>query len=91
MGLWQGGCVFGTALAAPAPAITAIGISGTNVQVNFTTTKGMKYRLDTTPGLNPMNWTTITNGISGTGGILQAADHFTKGSAQSFYRVVMYP
>jgi minor extracellular serine protease Vpr len=79
------------ALAAPVPAITSIGISGTNVQLNFTTTKGMKYRLDTTPGLNPINWTTITNGISGTGGILQAADHFVKGPAQSFYRVVMYP
>jgi Subtilase family len=78
-------------LAAPAPAITSIGISGTNVQVDFTTTKGMKYRLDTTPSLKATNWTTVTNGISGTGGILQAADHFIKGPAQSFYRVVMYP
>jgi minor extracellular serine protease Vpr len=78
-------------LAAPAPLITSIGISGTNVQVNFTTIKGMKYELDSTPSLSTANWTTITNHIAGTGGILQAADRLISGPAQSFYRVVMYP
>jgi hypothetical protein len=78
-------------LAAPAPLISSIGISGTNVQINFSTTKGMNYRLDSTPSLSAVNWTTITNNIQGTGEILQAADHFVKGPAQNFYRVVMYP
>ena len=78
-------------LAAPAPMITSISLSDTNVQINFNTTKGMNYRLESIPSLSATNWITVTNNIPGTGGIQQAADHFVGGSAQSYYRVVMYP
>jgi hypothetical protein len=77
-------------LTAPAPNITSFAAAAGQFQISFSTTRGMNYRVDSLPRLGTPGWTTLTNGIAGTGGIMQA-NLRPPASAQSYYRVVMYP
>jgi len=65
--------------------------SAGNVTVNFLSVLGMNYELDYTPDLVNVPWQPLTNGIVGTGGILNILDPTAVGQRQRFYRVKLLP
>ncbi len=69
--------------------ITAIQVlGGTNSLISFQSSSNALHALQFTTDLTPTGvWTTLTNNITGTGGILQAQDTFAPGQQKRFYRI----
>ncbi len=71
------------------PTIISIAtLGGTNTIVSFTSILGASHELQARDDLGFGSWSTFTNQISGTGGILQVSDPSPHRLAHRFYRVV---
>jgi len=76
----------------PASALRAsIAISGSNLVVSFPTVSGKSYRLERSDTLANGSWTTLSDNIAGTGGVLQVTDVGAASQPKRFYRVVLLP
>lgn len=73
------------------PRLSAIELSGQDVQLSFTTLPLAFYRVQWTSSLNPIEWNTLTNNIAGTGGTVRVADPHVFNQPQRFYRVQTPP
>ena len=70
------------------PNLTGIQRSNLDIRISFTTMPLALYRVQWTTNLASGAWNTLTNNVSGTGGIMQITDAGALGSrAQRFYRV----
>ncbi|NNM29082.1 MAG: hypothetical protein HKO57_06135, partial [Akkermansiaceae bacterium] len=70
--------------------IRLTGASGTDVEVRFRSTPGISYSLQRSNDLE--TWTTIEDGISGTGGVLTASDPGgASTTSERFYRMAAAP
>ena len=56
--------------------------------MSFPTKIGQTYRVERSDSLNPVNWLTVSNNISATGGLIQIPDAFNP-DGQDFYRIVV--
>lgn len=56
--------------------------------MSFPTQIGQTYRVERSDSLNPVNWLTVSNNISATGGLIQIPDAFNP-DGQDFYRIVV--
>jgi hypothetical protein len=78
----------GTILTASSVEISAVSISGNNVDVQISSAQGHTYQLEETPSLTPTNWTDIGAPQAGTNGVLTFTD---SGGATNvpgrFYRI----
>jgi uncharacterized repeat protein (TIGR01451 family) len=77
---------------ASALGITATEQVGADVRVSFSTAAGKKYRVeynDASP--TGTSWTTVQDGVPGTGGVQQVTDSGGASQARRFYRVVLVP
>jgi len=76
----------------PASALRAsIAISGSNLVVSFPTVSGKSYRVERSDTLANGSWTTLSDNIAGTGGVLQVTDVGAASQPKRFYRVVLLP
>lgn len=73
------------------PRISAIEKISTNIRISFPTVLGMKYRVERSDSLTPAAWTTITNNIAGSGGVIQVSDPNAANLSMRFYRVATFP
>jgi subtilisin-like proprotein convertase family protein len=71
--------------------IISIVMSGSNCLISFTTSAGKLYLLERTDVLVNPTWTTITNNVSGTGGIVQVSDPAGPAQPNRSYRVRLLP
>jgi len=69
------------------PQMTAIGLSGQDVRLEFTSLPLASYRIQWTSNVTSAAWSTLTNNVSGTGGLLQVNDPDPASQSQRFYRV----
>ena len=77
--------------AASALRITDITVSGFSCSVSFATSSGKLYRLERSDDVLGPTWTTVTNNIAGTGGIVQVVDPVGATQLQRVYRVRLLP
>ena len=66
-------------------------IANNDVQIKFRTVIDRTYRVERSDTFPSLNWTVVTDGISGTGGILEITDVGGANHAKSFYRVAVSP
>jgi hypothetical protein len=71
--------------------ITGIGPVAGNIEIHFATGTNRVYYVDRRDGLPGGGWTTFTNNIVGTGGIMTAIDVGAASLTQRFYRVGLSP
>ena len=71
--------------------ITSVAASGSNFVFSFTSATNKLYRVERTDDLVTGPWSTLTNNITGTGGLMQFVDVGTIGVTQRFYRVRLLP
>jgi glucuronoarabinoxylan endo-1,4-beta-xylanase len=65
-------------------------LAGSNQFVtSFASDLGRTYRIERSDSLNPAIWSTVTNGVSGTGGLIQMMDTAPVLPGQRFYRVLL--
>ena len=70
------------------PNLTAIQCSNLDIRISFTTMPLALYRVQWTTNPTNANWNTLTNNISGTGGIMQLTDPRALASQTTrYYRV----
>jgi hypothetical protein len=63
-------------------------VGGTNSLISFQSISNALHALQFTTNLAPTGvWTTVTNNITGTGGVLQVQDVFAPGQQKRFYRI----
>jgi hypothetical protein len=67
--------------------MTAIGLSGQDIRLEFTSLPLASYRVQWTSNVTFAAWSTLTNNVSGTGGLLQVTDPDPASQSQRFYRV----
>jgi Bacterial TSP3 repeat len=68
--------------------ITSSVVTGQNVQVSFASVLDKNYLLERSVSMTPTNWTIVTQGVAGTGGILPITDPGGATNLPSrFYRV----
>jgi len=73
-------------------AITQAGfVPAGDFTLTFPSVSGITYRVETSGTLAPDSWTALGADLSGTGGILQAADSTANKPANRFYRVRVIP
>jgi glucose/arabinose dehydrogenase len=77
--------------AASALRITSVTNNRTNGVVNFTSATNKLYQLQRSDDLMSNSWTTVTNNVTGTGGIIPLIDVDVVGITQRFYRVHLLP
>jgi hypothetical protein len=78
----------GTIVTASSVKISAVSISGNDVNVQIQSYQGHTYQLEETPSLTPTNWTNIGASQAGTNGVLTFTD--TGGATNvpgRFYRI----
>ncbi len=72
--------------------ITGIGIIGADYRIAFESAADRRYALEATPSLQPASWNAVTQGVAGTGGLIQITD---AGGATNtparYYRVRLQP
>ncbi|MGO9527920.1 MAG: cellulase family glycosylhydrolase [Verrucomicrobiia bacterium] len=61
-------------------------LNGSNVVISFVTTNGASYAVESTSNLVPGAWSTVTNNILGTGGMVSITSSVPPGATQQFYR-----
>ena len=71
--------------------ITAVTPAGTNIQISFTTGTNKVYEIERRDSFNSGNWTVVTNGIVGTGGIMSITDVGAATLPKRFYRLGLMP
>ena len=71
----------------PISQITSLVIVGPDVKISFTTTNGVSYAVEDNSNLVTGSWSTLTNNIPGTGGIVTITDSGAAALPQRFYRV----
>ena len=69
--------------------ITGAQMAGANAQVNLSTGSNRLYRVDYTSDMVTGVWTTLTNNLPGTGGIVTIIDPGAASQPQRFYRVTI--
>jgi hypothetical protein len=73
--------------AVPISQITSLVIIGSDVKISFTTTNGVSYSVDYNNDLVTGSWNTLTNNITGTGGIVTIMDSGAAELLRRFYRI----
>ena len=71
----------------PISQITSLVIVGPDVKISFTTTNGVSYAVEDNSNLVTGSWSTLTNNVPGTGGIVTITDPGAAALSQRFYRV----
>jgi alpha-D-xyloside xylohydrolase len=71
--------------------VNTIAPIGNAAELGFSSVLGMNYSIEYTPDLVNVPWQVLTNGIAGTGGMIQVVDPGTVGQTQRFYRVRLLP
>jgi hypothetical protein len=74
-------------IAVPISQVTSLVITGSDVKISFTTTNGVSYSVEYNTNLVTGSWNTLTNGISGTGGIVTFTGSGAATLPQRFYKV----
>ena len=69
--------------------ITGIQAVGADTQINLSTGSNRLYRVDRTSDMVTAVWTTMTNNLPGTGGIVTITDPGAGGQPKRFYRVTI--
>jgi hypothetical protein len=69
--------------------VTATQVLGTGAQINLSTGSNRLYRVDYISDLVTGVWTTVTNNVAGTGGIVTITDPGAGGQPERFYRVAI--
>jgi Spherulation-specific family 4 len=67
--------------------VTGVAFVGADAHISFTTISNKLHRVERCDDLVGANWTTVTNGVPGTGAPAQAIDTGAAGQARRFYRV----
>jgi glucuronoarabinoxylan endo-1,4-beta-xylanase len=80
--------------ATAADSFVALPVSGLLANSNtfvtsFASDLGRTYRVERSDSLNPAAWSVVTNGVSGTGGVIQITDTGTALPGRRFYRVLL--
>ena len=73
--------------AVPISQITSLVIVGPDVKIGFTTTNNVSYTVEYNNDLVAGSWNTLTNNITGTGGIVTITDSGAAALPRRFYRV----
>ena len=73
--------------AVPIPQIMSLVVTGPDVKISFTTTNGVSYTVEYNNDLVAGSWNTVTNNITGTGGIVTIIDSGAAELFRRFYRV----
>src|ERR1035437_4915120 len=73
--------------AVPISQITSLVIAGPDVKISFTTTNGVSYTVEYENDLVTGSWSTLTNNIPGTGGIITITDPRAVALPQRYYKV----
>jgi hypothetical protein len=71
--------------------ITGIQQAGDDMTIAFITASNRWYHVDYNDDLSSSAWTTFTNNVPGTGGIVSVLDTNVVGFPQRFYRVGLVP
>jgi hypothetical protein len=69
------------------PRFTGIKVAGTNVALSFSTASNQFYALEICGNLAAASWTTATNAVAGTGGIVTLTNQVPAAVPMRFYRV----
>ena len=69
--------------------ITNVQMVGSSAHINLSTGSNRLYRVDYTSDLVTGVWTTVTNNVAGTGGIVTIIDPGAGGQPKRFYRVAI--
>jgi hypothetical protein len=77
----------------PGSAVRIVNVErgASTVGVSFNTIAGKGYQLERTTSLAPAQWTTVSSGVMGTGGIVRIADPLTPSTGNCFYRIRLAP
>jgi hypothetical protein len=84
----------GTDPANPASALRIAGIEilGADYRISFASAADRRYNLETTAGLQPAHWTSVTQDVAGTGGWIQVTDAGAVTNAPArYYRLRLLP
>ena len=74
------------------PRFTSINVAGrTNVALQFSTVSNQFYIVESRDELTAGSWTTMTNNVPGTGGIVAVTNRVSALISQRFYRVRQLP
>jgi hypothetical protein len=73
-----------------ATPITSLKLTGSNAVVSFTTVTSATYEVDYRNDMITGTWLILTNGVSGTGGILSNTDVGAVSQGERFYRIVAH-
>ena len=71
--------------------ITAVTRTNDDMQIDFATGTNRLYRLDRTDDIATGSWTTMTNNLTGNGGIMSITDPAAADLPQRFYRLRLNP
>ena len=71
--------------------ITALTLSGTHAHIAFTTVTNASFGVERTASLATNGWTTLTNGIQGTGDTILVVDPEAGARSRQFYRTNLEP
>jgi hypothetical protein len=71
--------------------ITGVQLIGTNARISFTAFSNHSFRVASTTNLTGNSWLTVTNRLTGTGGILEVLDTGGGVPPCQFYRVELLP
>jgi hypothetical protein len=71
--------------------ITAVAKVGNNIQISFATGATKIYSVERRDDLNSGSWTSLTNGVVGTGSVMTVPDVGAANLPKRFYRVVLVP
>jgi hypothetical protein len=73
------------------PEFTGIHLTGANVMLSFSTVSNQFYNIEDRDDLLAGSWTTLTNNIAGTGGVVIVSDSPPANLPERFYRVRQLP
>lgn len=71
--------------------VNSASTTGNAVTISFGSVLGMKYQVEYNPDLQTGTWQVLTNGITGTGGVLPVVDSGAVNQTKRFYRVRLLP
>jgi hypothetical protein len=70
-----------------APVITSLQLAGADVRIRFTTLTNKLYGVDYRNDLATGSWASLTNNVTGTGGIITITDPGAASRSRRFYRI----